>query len=280
MTYASREVNDINIRKALALMQRNGITPNAIVSPLGCNDKGFSEAIKEQAFEYSSEFGYAVDDLPSFPNNDSAYPLQVPVHPGCSGVFHKAGFTEAEQFEHLYEHARRQGDLDGICLLYDHPNGGLDAHEVQFVQLFDKVSLRGYKYLCMSDYCRAWLQRPRNFRVLFNRGQIEVDGFSDNGFRLEQITDGTIGPVQWDGKPLPQVSSRGMVDEFVYPPHSIREVALEMGQRHLKQRNFSKAGWYTNEVFEALRTYSGYKATRRLLSRVRWLRALRGRMRH
>lgn len=279
MTYASQEVNDINIRKGIELMQRNGITPNAIISPMGYNYKGFSEAIKELGFAYSSEFGYAVDDLPSRPWNDSNYPLQIPVHPGCSGVFRNAGFTENELLEHLRKQVERQCEFDGICILYDHPNGGLEAHEQQFVKLFDKLSLSNYEYICMSDYYRAWLARPQNPKILFKRGQIELDGFRDNGFRLEQVTNGSSKSVQWEHAKLPQVNLQGVADEFCYPPERIRDMAHKNGLLNLEQRNFLRSEWHLYELYLMLGMRTGYFQCRRSLARIGWLRALRDRMR-
>ncbi|MBM3334884.1 polysaccharide deacetylase family protein [Candidatus Sumerlaeota bacterium] len=184
MTYVREEVNDINIRKALDILRRNGITPNAIASPFGYNDRGFSEAIKKHGFAYSSEFGYAVDDLPSVPLNDRAFPLQIPVHPACSGVLREAGFSQQEQFDHLLHVVERGCGEDGICILYDHPVGGLETHETRYVDLFDRLSDNGRrKYICMSDYCRAWIKRPLNLTILYDHGRIEVDGFQDNGFQ-------------------------------------------------------------------------------------------------
>lgn len=279
MTYASQEVNDINIRKGLEVMRRNGITPDAIVSPFGYNYRGFSEAIKKHGFIYSSEFGYAVDDLPSRPWDDEHYPLQIPVHPGCSGVFRDAGFTENEQFEHLCEQVERQCEFDGICILYDHPNGGLKTHEKHFVKLFDKLSLSNYEYILMSEYYRVWLERSQNPKIFFNCGEIEVNGFQDNGFRLEQVTNGSSKSVRWDSAILPQVSLPERAEEFSYPPEWIQELACKNGLSNLKQRNFSMLGWYINEIYNTLGGKTGYFRCRRSLAKVKWLRAMRDRIR-
>lgn len=275
MTYASQEVNDINIRKGLGVMRRSGVTPNAIVSPMGYNYKGFSEAIKEHGFAYSSEFGYAVDDLPSRPWNKKNYPLQIPVHPGCSGVFQKAGFTERDQFAHLHNQVEKQCECDGICVLYDHPMGGIETHEQQFVKLFEELRRTNYEYICMTDYYRAWIARPHNPKILFDRGRIQVDGFRDTGFRFEQVTNGSTKSVRWENATLPQVSLPGRDEEFRYPSEWIHELARVKILSNSKQRNFCKFAWHANEVYNTLGRYSGYFGCRRLLARVRWLRAVK-----
>lgn len=279
MTYASQEVNAINIRKGLDAIRRSGVTPRAIAGPLGYNYRGFSEAIKEYGFAFSSEFGYAVDDCPSRPWNDSAYPLQIPVHPACSGVLQQAGFSQQEQFDHFGDVVQRRSDADGICILYDHPKGGLETHESQYIDLFDRLNNSPYEYICMSDYYVAWIERPRNLEVAYHKGRIEVDGFRDNGFQLEQVTDGAAEPVRWEDFTLPQVSVQGPSDEFLDPPEKIRDLAHVNGLLNLKQRNFSKLRWHLHELYLMLGTITGYAQCRQSLARVKWLRALRDRIR-
>ena len=275
MTYASREVNNINIRKGLKAIHKSGITPNAIVSPLGYAYPGFSEAIKEHGFALSSEFGYAVDDLPSWPCNDKNYPLQIPVHPGCSGVFSQAGFSRDEQFSHFVDAVQKGCSNDGICILYDHPMGGLETYETQYINLFDQLSDSHHEYICMSDYYRAWSGRPQNVDIVYGKGRIEVDGFHDKGFQLEQVTNGAVEPVRWENDTLPKVKLRERVDEFLCPLESIKDLVHKNGLLNMKQRNCSKSEWYLHELYLMLGTRTGYLQWRRSLSQTKWARALK-----
>ncbi len=280
MTYASQEVNDINIRKGLDEIRKSRITPNAIVSPMGYSYRGFSEAIREHGFAFSSEFGYAVDDLPSRPQNDEHYPLQIPVHPGCSGVFSQAGFSQEEQFTHFFDVAQERCNTDGICILYDHPIGGLETHETQYLDLFDQLTKSSYEYISMFDYYRAWIERKHNPRIACDHEwRIHIDEFQENGFRLEQVTNGPCKPVRWENATLPQVKSPGRTEDFCYPPEWIRDLADKNGLLNMKQRNFSKPEWYLHELFLALGRRTGYFQCRQSLARVGWLRAVRDRIR-
>ncbi len=280
MTYASREVNDINIRKGLKEIRKSGITPNSIVSPMGYNYRGFSEAIKQLGFVFSSEFGYAVDDLPSRPWNDKNYPLQIPVHPACSGVFSEAGFSQDEQFSHFFDVVRERCNTDGICILYDHPIGGLETYEAQYIELFDKLIKSSYEYISMFDYYRAWIERQHNPRIVHDdEGQIHVDDFQENGFRLEQVTNGLCKPVRWKDVTLPQVKLQGTADEFPYPSEWIRDLAYKNGKSISKQRNFSKIKWHMHGLYLMLGQKTGYFQCRQSLARVGWLRKLRERIR-
>jgi|GEM_PF-3180311 len=278
MTYASHEVNYINIRKGLNEMRKCGITPSAIVSPMGFNYRGFSEAIRRLRFAYSSEFGYAVDDLPSQPFNDKFYPLQIPVHPGCSGVFLQAGFSQQEQFNHYYNTVKNRCDTDGFCIFYDHPIGGLETYEEQYIDLFAQLKKNSYKYISMLDYYRAWICRSHNPTIIYSNGIIEIQGFQENGFRLEQIVNGLCDSVRLGDEVLPQVNFQGGGDHFCYPPEWVRNLTYQNGMLNLKQRNFIKIQWYMNEFLLTFGTRIGYFKCRRLLSRVAWLRTLRDRI--
>ena len=281
MTYASQEVNGVNLKKGLAHLRQNGVTPNAVVSPLGYAYQGFADAIKELGFVYSSEFGYAVDDLPSHPQNDPARPLQIPAHPGCSGALKRAGFTGQEQFRHLRDQVERACRSDGICILYDHPNGGVEKHESEYVRLFTELMKDSYEYVCMSDYYRFWLARPENPTLSYDEGRIEGDAFPHNGFRIEQVASGTVGAARCGGAELPQASLPASSDHYPNPPRSLQEIADKSDRVHLWQRNSTPCWWRLNELCLELLAKLGYFRCRQYLAQVKWLRtwvrALRGR---
>ncbi|MBN1912286.1 MAG: hypothetical protein JW818_21375 [Pirellulales bacterium] len=274
MTYSSQKVNAINIRKGLKELRKNNVIPDAIVSPLGYNYRGFSEAIRKNGFVFSSEFGYAVDDLPSWPWNDRSYPLQVPVHPACSGVFSQAGFSCEEQFSHLADTIQKQCDMDGICVFYDHPIGGLETHESNYRSLFDQLICSPYEYICLSDYCRAWLQRPVNPTILFAEGRVWVDGFQNNGFRLEQIVEQPGTLILWADTPVPQVTLPARDHGFQYADEKIQAIANDKTSSRFGQSDITRFGWYAREVHHALTRVPGYSRFRRSLCQVRWLRAM------
>jgi hypothetical protein len=273
MTYASEEVNRINLRKGLALLEKSGVTANAVVSPLGYNYPGFAKVVKELGFAYSSEFGYAVDDLPSYPGNDRNSPLQIPIHPGCSGVFRHAGFTQEEQFRHLRDQVESICRSEGIAILYDHPVGGVEKHEAEYVRLFKDLKQNSFEYMGFSDVHRAWLARPDVPCLWYDAGRIEGDAFADNGFRLEQVTTGSVAAARWKGEELPQVRPAAGSDQFPHPPESIRELAVRNGRLNLRQRNFTPRKWHLNELYLELLDKSGYYRCRQALAQVKWLRS-------
>ena len=257
-TYVSREVNRLNIRKGLRLLRASGVDATAIVSPCGYPFAGFADAIRDEGFAYSSEFGYGGNDLPSRPRNDPSRPLQIPVHPACSGVLRAAGLSVEEQFAHLLERARTVAAADGTCILYDHPIGGLESFEPHYVALFRRLREEGLDYLCMSDYARAWAGRPRNVRIRYAEGRIEVEGFADRGFRLEQVVSGGAGAtgagVRWMGSRLPTCGLPPVADEFPVPTRAALDLVEGLRRRglaHERERGASPLEWRVAEILRA-----------------------------
>jgi hypothetical protein len=153
--------------------------------------------------------------------------------------------------------------------------GGLETHENRFVELFDRLNHDARQYICMSDYYRAWIERPRNPTIVSDREHVLVDGFQDRGFRLEHVVNGPASSVYWNGAALPQVNPPSGTDEFRYPDERIRRLAHNNGLLNWKERHASKYTWYANEVCDALGLKPGYYGCRRLLARVKWLRRMK-----
>ena len=86
-TYADYTSNDDNIRKALMVMRNYGIVPHGFASPYGKWNDAIARAVMDNKFEYSSEFAYDYDNLPSAPSLESGFSCvpQIPIHPVSIG---------------------------------------------------------------------------------------------------------------------------------------------------------------------------------------------------
>jgi len=157
MTYKKYRNNLWNMRKGSDLLTKAcGRTPTGIVSPFGYYFNSYQQAIKDLKFTFSSEFGYDTDNLPSHPHNNAQYPLQIPVHPGSIGTLQKAGFTDSEIIEHLYETALRQCSLDGFVVLYDHPIGRLEHHSQAYSSMLEDLVSKGLNLATMTEISTFW----------------------------------------------------------------------------------------------------------------------------
>jgi peptidoglycan/xylan/chitin deacetylase (PgdA/CDA1 family) len=157
MTYRKYRNNLWNMQKGSNLLTKAcGRAPTGIVSPFGYYFNSYQQAIKDLKFSFSSEFGYDTDNLPSHPHNNVQYPLQIPVHPGSIGTLQKAGFTDSEIIEHLYETALRQCSLDGFVVLYDHPIGRLEHYSQAYSSMIEDLVNKGLNLATMTEISTFW----------------------------------------------------------------------------------------------------------------------------
>ena len=154
MTYRREKVNRVNLKMGMRGLGRHGIRPAGVGSPYGFWFEGYQEAVRKLGFTYSSEFAFNCDDVPSFPYNDSRYPLQVPVHVGSIGVFEKIRFSPEEMFVHLQGSIEKAVQDCGCALLCDHPLGRIERCEREFIELLQALVKKGYRPIPVSEYAK------------------------------------------------------------------------------------------------------------------------------
>lgn len=121
--YPDYDRNLTNVRRGIAEMDRAGLYPTGFVAPYGDWNEMLARALSDAGIDYSSEFSYAYDDLPSFPLVGGARSrvLQVPVHPVCIGVLRAAGARSEAMERYFRGYINLQAARREPCLLYDHP---------------------------------------------------------------------------------------------------------------------------------------------------------------
>ena len=159
--YTSPVLNKENFERALSRLQKNGHSPVGITAQTGEWNKSYAEVIESLGFQYSSEFSYDYDDLPSFPFHDQNFSpvLQLPVHPICIGTMLRARMDENEMIR--YYTAFIDGNIllnEPICL-YHHPT---HEHNGVFEEVFRYINQRKIKKLSYSQYANWWKQRNSN----------------------------------------------------------------------------------------------------------------------
>jgi hypothetical protein len=79
--------NRDNFMKAKKLLLDAGIETNGISVPYGMWNKNLGAIIEELSFQYSSEFSFSYDDLPSYPFGKKRFmdTLEIPIHPVSAG---------------------------------------------------------------------------------------------------------------------------------------------------------------------------------------------------
>ena len=232
--YRSASLNIQNFRKASTLLHSVGLFPKGITAPTGGWNHAYAGSIRELGFTYSSEFAYAYDDLPSFPNlNGEVFPLpQLPIHPVCIGTMLRARMTDEMMVRYYRSYIDRQLELNEPICLYQHPT---HRHNGVFEEVFQYIDSLSIAKLSYSDYAEWWKQRDScRTPVLVRNGIIET--LSDPGTVMHRIIlpDGKehIGSLQTPVKDSEIVSSAAERD-FNIPSGLMR--SREFDLRHILQ---------------------------------------------
>lgn len=209
--YESYADNYSNIRKALEIMISNGLSPKGFTSPFGKWNPAIGQAIRDLNFEYSSEFAYDYDNLPSFTNFST---MQIPVHPICIGSLRRQGYTAQQMMSYFENEIEKKLKLNEPIILYHHPtNENIEVVE----HIFQKMRSMDIPKLTMHQFAEWWNKREKaKIRIVQEGPILKVDTehvFSELKLRLssptgkETIT--TIDPmfeldkISWQEKEIP-----------------------------------------------------------------------------
>lgn len=174
--YPDYERNRANLARGKAEMEQAGLHVTGAVAPYGEWNPGLERAMAELGFLYSSEFGFAGDDLPSRPliAGVRSRVLQVPVHPVSIGRL-LAAHARVEQIERYYlNYVNRQAARAAPCLLYDHPERIAQSNEV-LTRVLDHGVKRCGGWTTLTAYADWWRQRETlRFGICADETAVEV----------------------------------------------------------------------------------------------------------
>ncbi|MCE7934077.1 MAG: hypothetical protein DYG96_05735 [Chlorobi bacterium CHB2] len=161
-TFRGYRKNVENIRRAIALLGQQGISPRGFAAPNGFWNPGLADAVADCGFLYSSEFSLAYDDLPFHPWHDWRKEfggvLQVPIHPVSPGNFRRVGATPGQMIQHYQQALASKVDSGEPIIFYDHP-----THQQWGVTeaVFTEVCQRKIPAITMGSYAEWWIQRSK-----------------------------------------------------------------------------------------------------------------------
>jgi peptidoglycan/xylan/chitin deacetylase (PgdA/CDA1 family) len=147
-----------DIKKALEILGQNGIAAHGYAAPYGKWKKNLAHYFPELGIEYSSEFSYDYENVPSFPINDGkpGPALQIPVHPVSIGSLRRQGFDELAMSAY-YDSAIEQMVSRHIpVILYHHPG---NEHPNVVRTIFKTIRQSKYPVMKLLDYARWWGKR-------------------------------------------------------------------------------------------------------------------------
>ena len=212
-TFELREENVANMSRALELIKGEGMSASGFAAPYGEWNPGLAAAIDESGFLYSSEFSYAFDSFPLYPeaNGRRFAAVQVPIHPVCIGSMQRVGYTTEQMTKYFHRSVQMKLCRREPLFYYHHP-----AHRCFDVvkALLDAAHSSGIPAMTLGEFARWWKIRE-GFTV-----DLETDGVST---RFAMRADADPGTALWV-----EVTTKGGLARRV--PLSTRSVSQGEGE--------------------------------------------------
>ena len=153
--YASAERD---MKLGLTRLKEVNIQAAGYAAPYGRWDADVGRAVQNLGFEYSSEFSYDYDNLPSFPllHGEASKAVQIPVHPICIGSLKRQGYF-SEQMKSYFRYVVEEKLAAGEPLaFYHHPK---DGNPEVLRSVVDAVRDRHVEFLTMKAFGGWWKKR-------------------------------------------------------------------------------------------------------------------------
>jgi len=164
-----------DISMALGLLSKVNIHPAGYAAPYGFWSRDLAEVLSRFNFDYSSEFMYDYDSLPSWPPVSNT--LQLPVHPISIGSFSRFRFT-SQMIRQYYREWIQLKMLQRMPIhLYHHPN---DHHETELDAIFRTLRHDSTSWMTYREWAAWWKKRSsQSFSASYDTVQKSVH-FSGN----------------------------------------------------------------------------------------------------
>jgi len=152
-----REVTK-DIEQAKSIFKKHSIQPNGYASPYGTWNPAIAKAIADSGFEYSSEFSYDYDNVPSFPvlEGSPTQQVQIPIHPISIGTLKRLAYSDEMMIEYFKNVIRQTLAMRLPVILYHHPK---DGHEDVVQEIFDFVLELKIQPVLFYEYAEWWKAR-------------------------------------------------------------------------------------------------------------------------
>jgi hypothetical protein len=186
-TFQDYERNIQNIRSAQEILRTVKLNAKGFAAPYGIWNEELGRVIADCGFEYSSEFSYDYDNLPSRPRFQSGEGvLQIPIHPICIGSLKRHGYSEKQMIRYFANVIQRKLALYEPVIFYHHPR---DEHLGVIEWLFEEIRKERVLIQTMNEYARWWKKRVLSipsFRYM--RGNVYLHGVQSNKSLYVRIT--------------------------------------------------------------------------------------------
>lgn len=167
-TYGDYNSNRYNIQKARLFFEGIGIPTKGFVSPSGRWNKGFSRALEDEGYKYSSEFSYDYMGIPTYPSVGSRISkvLQIPVFPVAPELFLNAGINDIDRITAYYKKAIDEMKSCGLpVIIYAHTSKYKEVPVMLNNFLEYAISDKRLKPSNMTSFYELWKARPSDAAI-------------------------------------------------------------------------------------------------------------------
>ncbi len=174
-TYDDEMRNHENILKARTRFRDMSLGAVGFAAPYGIWNTALAKVVKEFRFDYSSEFSWDYDNLPSEPwiDRKTRGVLQVPVHPISIGTLRRQGYSPDDMRAYFMRVVDEKLSLSEPLFFYHHPR---DRHHDVLEALITRAFDAGATALTMSGYATWWnTRRSEGMHIDLQGHQLVVD---------------------------------------------------------------------------------------------------------
>lgn len=142
-----------DLARACDSLTKYAIVPKSFAAPYGEWHSFISTVLLEAGFEYSSEFSYDYDNLPSVVAGNL---LQVPIHPICIGSMKRHSYTDDMMKQYFTFVVKQKLATNEPLIFYHHPR---DGREGVLEHLLTECKQHALPAMTMGEFARWWKER-------------------------------------------------------------------------------------------------------------------------
>lgn len=228
-----------NIKDGLKFLEKAGFKPEGFCAPYGIWNKALSKALSQVDFIYTSEFTFSYDGLP-FQLAEENLPLQIPIHPICTGSLNRRQYSVEEMKSYFEEVLRNKLSRFEPALFYHHPlQPGLSVIE----HLLELSDVHDFENLTFAQFASFWKEREAfTFDAYMKDGRVFIEKSSDSK-KLIQVS---VNHMEFDlvttEKPLTDLTKTSKLkysNPYLPNPNEVSE----MRRRNLQLLKTSLLDW-------------------------------------
>lgn len=171
-----------NIRMGKYLLEEANFDLKGFCAPYGIWNKALYRSLKAFEFTYTSEFTFTYDGAP-LQHSDADMPLQIPIHPICTGSLNRKKYTDEQMAVYFIQTLNRKLGRFEPVFFYHHPlQPGLEAID----KLFYEVNQHNLHTMTFAEFAEFWEhRRVFNFEAFYDGDKLMLNSDAQSDAYLQ-----------------------------------------------------------------------------------------------